>query len=606
MKIKKSTVKKWTAATLSTVIACGATEIGGHKDSSAWFWTKHSQEEIAQLQQNAACTLKENTEKTKKINDLTQAEKILRDISDIQFKYVDAAKNYKDAMAMQAAADKLSKEIDLALNRQEIELRKEREAREKEAQRLEEKHRRKMEEQRLQMEKEERERIEQINNAKASLSERFSAIKKKNIKQVELAENIERLNARVAEIEEKVSLIDNLNRVPGVEALFEEFQTEVSTILKEESRIRHENLEKALKAAKEDLLVATEKLKDSLSSLNEENKNFAVISDNIQSLKESIEPVNTLDDAIALQRKSAEIQTEIDHLLDLQAQEEEKCRQLEELERNISNLRDANLQLELLFDKKVTLDNIVGGNKKAKAKTHALFNSFKRYSEGGRPPLSKGILYYGDPGTGKTSLAKAIAAEAGMELFFINPSLAMSDNGERKVLEVIELAKKSARISGSTVVLLIDEIDAIAQKRSSSNSDKVLVLLMNEIDKLKAEDNVVIIATTNRREALDSAIIRSGRIDQSVEIGLPNAADKEKILKIYLQLINVDKSVKLNVIVDKMKNFSGADIKRTVDTAIDNAMARQNAQKVSEVVLTNADLQEAIVTVMDEKVDAYK
>ena len=73
------------------------------------------------------------------------------------------------------------------------------------------------------------------------------------------------------------------------------------------------------------------------------------------------------------------------------------------------------------------------------------------------------------------------------------------------------------------VILLIDEIDAIAQKRSSSSSDKVLVMLMNEVDKLSPSDNVIIIATTNRREALDSAIIRSGRIDQSVEVGLPNS-----------------------------------------------------------------------------------
>ena len=193
-----------------------------------------------------------------------------------------------------------------------------------------------------------------------------------------------------------------------------------------------------------------------------------------------------------------------------------------------------------------------------------------------------------------------------MELFFINPSLAMSDNGERKVLDVIELARKSARISGSPVILLIDEIDAIAQKRSSSNSDKVLVLLMNEIDKLKAEDKVIIIATTNRREALDPAIIRSGRIDQSVEIGLPNTEDKKKILQIYLQLIKTDKSINLNAIVDKMKNFSGADIKRTVDSAIDMAMDRQKASRVSEVTLTSGDLQNAIVTIIDEKIESYR
>ena len=129
---------------------------------------------------------------------------------------------------------------------------------------------------------------------------------------------------------------------------------------------------------------------------------------------------------------------------------------------------------------------------------------------------------------------------------------------------------------------------------------------MNEIDKLKAEDKVIIIATTNRREALDPAIIRSGRIDQSVEIGLPNTEDKKKILQIYLQLIKTDKSINLNAIVDKMKNFSGADIKRTVDSAIDMAMDRQKASRVSEVTLTSGDLQNAIVTIIDEKIESYR
>ena len=232
-----------------------------------------------------------------------------------------------------------------------------------------------------------------------------------------------------------------------------------------------------------------------------------------------------------------------------------------------------------------------------------LKNPRKYKALGARIP--KGVLLEGPPGTGKTSFVTAFAAEKGIEVFTITPSLVMGDNGERKVLEIIEQAKKAAQISGKLVILLIDEIDAVAQKRSSSSSDKVLVMLMNEIDKLKASDNVVVFATTNRREALDQAIIRSGRLDQSVEVGLPNAEAKEKIMNIYLKNLKVAEGLNTKAFIDKMRGFCGADIKRAIDVAINTAMERQGVENLCDVVVTNADIQEGIATIMDEKTTVY-
>lgn len=271
----------------------------------------------------------------------------------------------------------------------------------------------------------------------------------------------------------------------------------------------------------------------------------------------------------------------------------------------IENLRDPQVQLEMLSEGKITLDDVIGGNQKAKTKALALIKAFEKFNNGGKFVPSKGLLFYGPPGTGKTSLVKAFAAEQGLETFIITPSLVMGDNGERKVLEIIEQSKKAAQISGKLVILLIDEIDAVAQKRSSSSSDKVLVMLMNEIDKLTPRDNVVVFATTNRREALDSAIIRSGRLDQSVEVGLPNTEDKEKIVKIYLKNIKVAEGLNMKSFVDKMRGFSGADIKRVIDIAINSAMDRQKVTKLCDVIITNADIQEGIATIMDEKINVY-
>lgn len=259
----------------------------------------------------------------------------------------------------------------------------------------------------------------------------------------------------------------------------------------------------------------------------------------------------------------------------------------------------------MLSEGKISLDDVIGGNQKAKAKALALVKAYARYNKGGKIVPSKGLLLYGPPGTGKTSFVNAFSAEQGIELFFINPSLVMGDNGERKVLEIFEQAKKAAQISGNPVILLIDEIDAVAQKRSSSSSDKVLVMLMNEIDKLNASDNVIIFATTNRREALDQAIIRSGRLDQSVEVGYPNAEDKEKIMNIYLEYLKISDDLNKKAIIDKMRGFCGSDIKRVVDIAISSAMERQNVDTFSSLVITNSDLQFGVATVMDEKTAVY-
>ena len=583
-----------------------ATMLGGMssyttKESAAWFWNSHTQSEIDSIFKEARETLSFCSNEITKINNVKQAKDFFNTISATQNKYAAANKKYKEASSFLAAANKIKKDVVLALNCQEIELRNQQKQREIEAKRLEDEHRRKMEEQRLQMEAEEQKRLEDINNMKIMFSERLSAIRKNALNQIETEGNINKVQELTNELEEKIAQIDNLNRSTGIEVLFEDLQAELAIVLADEAEIQRKNLEQALSEAKKQLFARTDELDSLLSNLNTDNENFETIKDEIQNYRSQISQVDNLNDVQILFLQFNQQENKINTLVEIQRQEEEEEKRLKELERNIMERRNPVTQLELLTDKQLSLDEVIGGNTKAKAKTAVLIRSFKNFSETGRAPLSKGILYYGDPGTGKTSLAKAMAAEAGMELFFINPSLAMSEDGERKVLDVIENAKKAARISGVPVILLIDEIDAIAQKRSLTRSDKVLVLLMNEIDKLNPEDNVIIIATTNRRQDLDSAIIRSGRIDQSVEIGLPNAEDKLKILKIYLQLLKLDKDINLIMIVDKMKNFNGADIKRTVETALNLAMYQQQVNTYSKVVLTNSILLEAIANIIYEK-----
>ena len=598
-------MKKALAATLSCTTLYGANIIFSKNNASAWFWNqkqKHTQEEIDSIYEDASTNLNKCMDSAKKIDNINKAQSFIKDVLELQDKCNDSNKTYEKAVDLQKVIKDLQGEIDVCVNLQEIERRKEIEEAEKEALRIEDEHRRKLEEQKLQMEKEERARQDQINNAKASLSEKLYSMVRKARKEIELEENLSHIDQLSDEIENKILSIDNMSRVEAVENLIAELQSEIKNILNKEAQIKQEKFERTLKDAKMNLLDKSEELKGLLGNLDEDNTNDFEILENCE---EAIGNIQTLEEVDSLQKNFEEIEQKINYLLEVKAQKEAEQRALDELEAKIENLHDPQKQLEMLSEGKISLDDVIGGNQKAKAKALALVKAYARYNKGGKIVPSKGLLLYGPPGTGKTSFVNAFSAEQGIELFFINPSLVMGDNGERKVLEIFEQAKKAAQISGNPVILLIDEIDAVAQKRSSSSSDKVLVMLMNEIDKLNASDNVIIFATTNRREALDQAIIRSGRLDQSVEVGYPNAEDKEKIMNIYLEYLKVSDDLNKKAIIDKMRGFCGSDIKRVVDIAISSAMERQNVDTFSSLVITISDLQFGVATVMDEKTAVY-
>ena len=604
---KNQMVKKVLATSLAAnVFLGGANVLKTENVASAWWWSqKHTQEEINSIYDDVKRDLQVCLEDSKNLDDSEKAQSFIQAILNLDNEYTNKERSYNDAIKLQKELKSIQSKVDLELNLQEVSRRKKAEEAEQEASRIENEHRRKLEEQKLQMEKEERERLEQINNAKASLSEKVYSIMRSAHKEVELPENIEHIDSIADEIEEKIQFIDNLNRVDGVEILISELQAEIEKVLNEEVKLRQETFEKILKESKISLFNKAEELQSLLSNLNDSDESFENINNTIIKFREVISSLENLDEIDALQKTFEELKSQVDSLLELQAQKEAERKALEELEREIENMRDPQKQLEMLSEGKITLDDVIGGNQKAKSKALALVKAFEKYNKGGKFAPSKGLLLYGPPGTGKTSFVTAFAAERGIEVFTITPSLVMGDNGERKVLEIIEQAKKAAQISGKLVILLIDEIDAVAQKRSSSSSDKVLVMLMNEIDKLKASDNVIVFATTNRREALDQAIIRSGRLDQSVEVGLPNAEAKEKIMNIYLKNLKVIEGLNARALTDKMRGFCGADIKRAIDVAISSAMERQNVENLCDVVITNADLQEGIATIMDEKTTVY-
>ncbi len=188
---------------------------------------------------------------------------------------------------------------------------------------------------------------------------------------------------------------------------------------------------------------------------------------------------------------------------------------------------------------------------------------------GGRIP--RGILMSGDPGTGKTLLAKAIAGEAKVPFFSISGSDFVEmfvGVGASRVRDMFDQAKKHA-----PCIIFIDEIDAVGRHRGvgmgggNDEREQTLNALLVEMDGFEGTDGVIVIAATNRPDVLDPALLRPGRFDRQVHVGLPDIRGREQILKVHLRKVPMGDDVKPELIARGTPGFSGADLANLVNEA---------------------------------------
>ncbi len=179
-----------------------------------------------------------------------------------------------------------------------------------------------------------------------------------------------------------------------------------------------------------------------------------------------------------------------------------------------------------------------------------------------KPP--KGILLYGPPGTGKTLLAKAVANSTDstfIEIVAAELVQKFIGEGAKLVKEIFEMARKKA-----PAIVFIDELDALAAKRMEIGTsgerevNRTFMQLLAELDGFDPLDNVKIIGATNRKDILDAAITRPGRLDRLIKVGVPNKEAKLEIFKIHSKNMSLEKGINLKTLTDKMENFSGAEI----------------------------------------------
>ncbi|MBF0484415.1 MAG: ATP-dependent zinc metalloprotease FtsH [Candidatus Omnitrophica bacterium] len=206
---------------------------------------------------------------------------------------------------------------------------------------------------------------------------------------------------------------------------------------------------------------------------------------------------------------------------------------------------------------------------------------------GGKIP--KGVLLVGPPGTGKTLLAKAVAGEAGVPFF----SLSGSDFvemfvgvGASRVRDLFEQARRAAKVSGKGAIIFIDEIDAVGRLRfagiggGNDEREQTLNALLVEMDGFNGQEGAIVIAATNRPDTLDPALLRPGRFDRQIVVGLPDINGREGILKVHSKTIKLAEDVDLRKIAQQTVYFSGADLANVCNEAALLA-ARRNKPAVT-------------------------
>ncbi|WP_374601850.1 ATP-dependent zinc metalloprotease FtsH [Arenimonas sp.] len=268
-------------------------------------------------------------------------------------------------------------------------------------------------------------------------------------------------------------------------------------------------------------------------------------------------------------------------------------------------------------DVKVTLADVAGCDE-AKEEVGELVEFLRdpgRFQKlGGKIP--RGVLMVGPPGTGKTLLARAIAGEAKVPFFSISGSDFVEmfvGVGASRVRDMFETAKKHA-----PCIIFIDEIDAVGRHRGAGlggghdEREQTLNQLLVEMDGFEGGEGVIVIAATNRPDVLDPALLRPGRFDRQVTVGLPDVRGREMILKVHMRKVPIDDDVEAMTIARGTPGFSGADLANLVNEAALFA-ARENAKSVRmehfdrarDKILMGAERRSMAMSDDEKKLTAY-
>ncbi len=267
--------------------------------------------------------------------------------------------------------------------------------------------------------------------------------------------------------------------------------------------------------------------------------------------------------------------------------------------------------------KKVTFKDVAGVDE-AKEELQEIIDFLREPQKfqrlGGRIP--KGVLLMGPPGTGKTLLARAIAGEANVPFFTISGSDFVEmfvGVGASRVRDLFEQGKKNA-----PCIVFIDEIDAVGRQRGAGlggghdEREQTLNQLLVEMDGFESSEGVILVASTNRPDVLDPALLRPGRFDRRVVVALPDIRGREGVLKVHTRKIPFEKDVDLRLLARGTPGFSGADLANLVNEAALNAarftqktVRMSDFEKAKDKVMMGAERRSVLMSPEEKRTTAY-
>ena len=268
-------------------------------------------------------------------------------------------------------------------------------------------------------------------------------------------------------------------------------------------------------------------------------------------------------------------------------------------------------------ESQVTFEDVAGVDE-AKAEVSELVDFLSDPSKftrvGGKIP--KGVLMIGPPGTGKTLLAKAVAGEADVPFFFISGSDFVEmfvGVGASRVRDMFEQAKKNA-----PCIIFIDEIDAVGRQRGAGlggghdEREQTLNQMLVEMDGFEGTEGVIVVAATNRPDVLDPALLRAGRFDRTVTVGLPDIKGRDAILKIHMRKLPVAKNVKSMDIARGTPGFSGADLANLTNEAALLAAGKskklvgmQEFEKAKDKIMMGSERKSMVMDEAEKEMTAF-
>jgi len=265
----------------------------------------------------------------------------------------------------------------------------------------------------------------------------------------------------------------------------------------------------------------------------------------------------------------------------------------------------------------VTFDDVAGvdeAREEVSELVDFLSDPSKFTKVGGKIP--KGVLMVGPPGTGKTLLAKAIAGEADVPFFFISGSDFVEmfvGVGASRVRDMFEQAKKNA-----PCIIFIDEIDAVGRQRGAGmggghdEREQTLNQMLVEMDGFEGSEGIIVIAATNRPDVLDPALLRPGRFDRTVTVGLPDIRGRDAILKVHMRKLPIAKNVKSMDIARGTPGFSGADLANLTNEAAliaagqeKSLVGMQEFEKAKDKIMMGTERKGMVMDESEKEMTAY-